>query len=295
MTPARVSATQRPTSWWLETLRRRAERMHEEALELSQPITWRDAKEQRAAIKFFNAAFRAEESGLRQAHELSHDVAGWDPELAEVLRLYGDEEGWHRQLLTTFLAFVGGSVEPMGRVTRTLYKLYGRAERMETIVLSNLMFELIGSTTYRLALRNVHHPAARQMLTILTRDESFHVPLNVHFLRHVLARSDAAARRRLRVVHKLLFFSLTALPLASRPKARAFDAIPAAELARAYARELARLFAREPDLELSPPWSLLRLLGITRDEVLSGESISAASIEAAERSADRAQVNVTAL
>ena len=80
----------------------------------------------------------------------------------------------------------------MGKVTRTLYRLYGRAERMETIVLANLMFELIGSTTYRLALRNVHHPAARQMLTILTRDESFHVPLNVHFLRHVLSRADAA-------------------------------------------------------------------------------------------------------
>jgi hypothetical protein len=295
MTSARVSATQRPTSWWLETLRRRAERMHEEALDVSEPIRWRDAQEQRAAVKFFNAAFRAEESGLRQAHELSHDVARWDPALAEVLRLYGNEEGWHRQLLTNFLQYIGGSVEPMGRVTRTLYRLYGRAERMETIVLANLMFELIGSTTYRLALRNVHHPAARQMLTILTRDESFHVPLNVHFLRHVLARSDARARRRLRLVHRLLFYSLTALPLASRPKARAFDSIPAGELARAYARELARLFAREPDLELSPPWTLLHLLGISRDEVLGGESISAASIAAAERSADRAQVNVTAL
>ena len=79
MSPARRSATVRPTSWWLETLRRRAERMHEEALDLSQPITWRDAEEHRAAIKFFNAAFRAEESGLRQAHELSQDVASWDP------------------------------------------------------------------------------------------------------------------------------------------------------------------------------------------------------------------------
>ena len=295
MNSPKLSATQRPTSWWLETLRRRAERMHEQALDLSQPIDWRDAREQRAAIKFFNAAFRAEESGLRQAHELSNDVAHWDPQLAEVLRLYGDEEGWHRQLLTSFLGFLGGGVEPMGRVTRTLYRLYGRAERMETIVLANLMFELIGSTTYRLALRNVHHPAARQMLTILTRDESFHVPLNVHFLRHVLARSDAGARRRLRLVHGLLFYSLTALPLASRPKARAFDSIPTAELARAYARELARLFAREPDLELSPPWALLRLLGITREEVLGGDSLSTASIEAAERSADRAQVNVTAL
>lgn len=295
MTSARRSPTERPTSWWLETLRRRAQRIHEEKLDLSQPIAWRDAREHRAAIKFFNAAFRAEESGLRQAHELSHDVAGWDPELGEVLRLYGDEEGWHRQLLTNFLDFLGGSVEPMGKVTRTLYRLYGRAERMETIVLANLMFELIGSTTYRLALRNVHHPAARQMLTILTRDESFHVPLNVHFLRHVLARADAPARRRLQLLHKLLFFSLTALPLASRPKARAFDSIPASELMRAYARELARLFAREPDLELTPPWTVLRLLGISRAEVMAGDSVSTASIEAAERSADRSQVSVTAL
>jgi hypothetical protein len=295
MTPARRSATVRPTSWWLATLRRRAERMHEEALDLSQPIAWRDAEEHRAAIKFFNAAFRAEESGLRQAHELSRDVASWDVDLAEVLRLYGDEEGWHRQLLTNFLDFLGGSVEPMGKVTRTLYRLYGRARRMETIVLANLMFELIGSTTYRLALRNVHHSAARQMLTILTRDESFHVPLNVHFLRHVLSRTDAASRRRLKRVHKLLFFSLVALPLASRPKARAFDSIPTAELSRAYARELARLFAREPDLELMPPWTLLGLLGISRAEVFAGDGVSAASIEAAERSADRARVNVTAL
>ncbi len=295
MTPARRSATQRPTSWWLEILRRRAQRMDHDAPDLSQPIAWRDDTEHRAAIKFFNAAFRAEESGLRQAHELSADVASWDPDLAEVLRLYGDEEGWHRELLGDFLRYLGGSVEPMGRVTRTLYRLYGRADRMETIVLTNLMFELIGSTTYRLALRNVKHPAARQMLTILTRDESFHVPLNVHFLRHVLSRVPAGRRRRLKLLHKLLFLSLIALPLASRPKAKAFDAIPTAELARTYARELARLFAHEPDLELTPPWTLLRLLGIRPRQVLDGNAVSAASIEAAEHSADRARVDVTAL
>ena len=44
-----------------------------------------------------------------------------------------------------------------------------------------------------------------------------------------------------------------------------------------------------------PPWTLLGLLGIGRSEVFAGESGLAASIEAAERSADRAQVNVTAL
>ncbi len=103
-----------------------------------------------AAIAFFNAAYRAEESGLKQAHELAGVVERWDPELAECLRLYGDEEGWHRELLTEFLAYLGGQVKPMGKVTGTFYRLYGRAERMETIVLTNLMFETIGSTTYRL-------------------------------------------------------------------------------------------------------------------------------------------------
>ena len=38
-------------------------------------------------------------------------------------------------------------------------------------------------------------PAARRMLTILTRDEAFHVPLNVHFLRRVLARDPSALPR----------------------------------------------------------------------------------------------------
>jgi hypothetical protein len=145
-TPARS----RPTSWWLSTLRRRAERMHDEHLDLSQPIVWESEEERRAAIKFFNAAYRAEESGVTQAHALADDVRRWDPELAECLVLYGNEEGWHKALLTDFLAYLGGDVQPMGRVTGTFYRLYGRAERMDTIVLTNLMFETIGSTTYRL-------------------------------------------------------------------------------------------------------------------------------------------------
>ncbi len=93
-----------------------------------------------------------------QAHTLADEVAEWDPDLAECLRLYGDEEGWHRKLLTQFLAYLGGEVKPMGRVTGTFYKVYGRAKRIETIVLTNLMFETIGSTTYRLALRRATHP-----------------------------------------------------------------------------------------------------------------------------------------
>lgn len=256
----------RPTRWWLETLRRRAERT-DAHITMTEPIRFESEAERAAAVRFFNAAFRAEESGLRQAHELAAEVRELDPELAEVLRLYGDEEGWHRELLTEFLAFLGGEIKPMGKVTRTLYRLYGSAKRMETIVLTNLMFETIGSTTYRLALGRVRHLPARQMLTILTRDEAFHVPLNVHFLRRVLGRSSRGARLRLRFVQRALFLSLTLLPLASRPKARAFDGIGTLELSRAYARELARVFASAPELGLPPPWLLLRLLGVDRSNV----------------------------
>lgn len=290
-----ASATERPTRWWLDALERRRQRMAEEYLELGEPITWSSEAERQAAIRFFNAAFRAEESGLRQAHQLADEVQRWDPDLASVLRLYGDEEGWHRELLTEFLGFIGGEVLPMGRVTRTFYRLYGRAQRMETIVLTNLMFETIGATTYRLALRNVREPRARQMLTILTRDESFHVPLNVHFLRHVLARQPEAARRRLRRIYLLLFVSLVALPLASRPKAQAFDGIPLLTLARAYAEQLGGLFAREKDLDFAPPAWLLALFGLRSSDLAKSEACAATSVEAAERAADRDGVTVTAL
>ncbi len=290
----RPSPTTRPTRWWLDTLKRRRANMAEK-LDPGADAAFASDGERRAAIKFFNAAFRAEESGLAQAHMLADSVSEWDPDLAEVLRLYGDEEGWHRQLLTEFLERIGGGVQPMGRVTRTFYKLYARAERMETIVLTNLMFETIGATTYRLALRNVRQQAARDMLVILTRDESFHVPLNVHFLRHVLERSPSSARRRLKLLYKGLFLSLVLLPLASRPKARAFDGISTTELMRAYARELAKLFAREPDLGLVPPRGLLALLGVGQEELSSGEDLASASIAAAEHAADRENVRVTAL
>jgi hypothetical protein len=275
-------------------LRRRSLRQADERLDVAGAALWENDAERRAALRFFNAAFRAEESGLRQAHELSDVVAAFDPELSEVLRLYGDEEGWHRALLTEFLGAAGGKVEPMGRVTRALYSLYGRATRMETIVLTNLMFETIGSTTYRMALRNVTQPAARQLLTILTRDESFHVPLNVHFLRKVLARTSTGGRLRIKLIYQLLFVALVLLPLASRPKAKAFDRLSTIDLARGYARMLAGLFEREPDLGLSPPRLILRALGI-RDSDLSDEALSATSLESAERSAERENVSVTAL
>jgi hypothetical protein len=289
----RPAPTARPTAWWLSALQRRAERMHETYGSV-EPPRFEDEAEQRAALKFFNAAFRAEESGIHQAHELADEVANWDPELGEVLRLYGNEEGWHRELLSEFLGALGGEVAPMGRVTRTFYKLYGRAKRMDSIVLTNLMFETIGSTTYRLALGNVTQPAARRMLTILTRDEAFHVPLNVHFLRRVLAR-DPSGRARLARLYQLLFVALILLPLASRPKARAFDRIGTRQLMRAYALELGRLFAREHDFNLTPPRLLLRALGISSEDLLRGAAQSPTSVEAAELAVDRENVVVTAL
>jgi hypothetical protein len=286
---------QRPTSWWLRMLRRRAERMYEEKLDLEQPITWTSEAERQAAIAFFNAAFRAEESGLRQAHDLAGEVATWDPELAECLRLYGNEEGWHRELLTEFLAYLGGEVRPMGRITRTFYRVYEQAKRIETIVLTNLMFETIGSTTYRLALRRAKHPAVRQMLTILTRDESFHVPLNVHFLRETLARQPDRSRLRLRLVYDLLYGALLLSAAASRRRAQKFDHIPFKELARAYAEHLARLFVQEDDLDLAPPAFVLWLFGFDEKELARGEGISAVSVRAAEAAVDREKVVVSAL
>jgi hypothetical protein len=285
----------RDTEWWLTQLRRRRERMSEEKLDLSSPVEWANDLERAAAVAFFNAAFRAEESGLRQAHELASEAEAMDPQLAECLRLYGDEEGWHRGLLTEFLEHIGGEIKPMGRVTSTFYRLYGRAKRMETIVLVNLMFETIGSTTYRMALRRVKHPAVRQMLTILTRDESFHVPLNVHFLRQALRGKNAATMRRLRFWYQLTFVALVASAYASRRRAKPFDTIEFRDLARAYAEHLGALFAREDDLGFEPPRVLLRMLGIDREGLADGEAARTVGIEAAIAAVDRTQVAVTAL
>jgi hypothetical protein len=290
-----VKPNQRPTSWWLAMLKKRAERMYEETLDLSKPIEWASEEERTAAIAFFNAAYRAEESGLTQAHELAEEVAAFDPELAECLRLYGNEEGWHRELLTEFLAHIGGTIKPMGKITGTFYKLYGRAERMETIVLTNLMFETIGSTTYRLALRRATHPAVRQMLTILTRDESFHVPLNVHFLREVLARTPWTSKIRLKPLYHLLYGTLIASSYASRRRALAFDKIPFEVLSKAYAEHLGRLFLHEADLSLEPSSLLLRAFGLKKAVLRKSEDLSAVSVAAAEAAVERENVVVTAL
>jgi len=269
--------------------------MNAETLDLSRPAVFTTSDERAAAIAFFNAAYRAEESGLRQAHEMADAVAREDPDLAACLRLYGDEEGWHRSLLTQFLAWLGGSVRPMGPTTRTFYRLYARAERMESIVLVNLMFETIGSTTYRLALRRATQPAVRQMLTILTRDESFHVPLNVHFLRAAIARADGDPRRmrmRLRAIYHATFVALVASTAASRRRAKLFDRIPTRVLGRAYAEQLSRLFLDEDDLGLAPSPFLLRAFGLGRDALLRAPS--PVSLDAAERAADRENVAVAA-
>lgn len=279
-------------------LRKRASRMAGEKLDLSAPVEWESEEERQAAIAFFNAAFRAEESGLMQAHELADEVREWDPDLAECLRLYGEEEGWHRALLTEFLGHIGGEVRPMGRVTGTFYRLYGKAERLDTIVLTNLMFETIGSTTYRLALRRARQPLVRQMLTILTRDEAFHVPLNVHFLRATLADgrlSDRTSKVRRKALYHGLFVALLGSAAASRRKAKRFDRIPFPELARAYAEHLGKLFLHESDLELRPSSALLRLLGLDPVALERSEHISAVSVLAAERAAERDDVVVTAL
>jgi len=284
----------RPTSFWLRLLKQRRERMYDDRLDLSTPIEWESAEEKEAAVAFFNAAFRAEESGLRQAHEIAGEVEAWDPELAETLRLYGDEEGWHRELLTEFLGYLGGDVRPMGPTTSTFYKLYARAKRHETIVLTNLMFETIGATTYRLALRTAKpRPAVRQMLTILTRDESFHVPLNVHFLRRVLSREPQSAKRRLRPLYHLLTASLMASAAASRRRAERFDHIPFRTLARAYAEHLGRLFLHADDLGFTPSRALLATVGLRRSDLFGQDDVL--SVEAAERAADRSRVVVEAL
>src|SRR5260221_1303794 len=89
----------RPTSWWLATLRRRAETMYSEPVDFSKPVEFESAEEREACVAFFNAAFRAEESGLMQAHRLADEVGAWDPDLATCLVLYGEDARWHRKPL----------------------------------------------------------------------------------------------------------------------------------------------------------------------------------------------------
>jgi hypothetical protein len=281
----------RPTSWWRSALERRAETMYEHHPTFSGPIEFSSEEERRACLSFFNAAFRAEESGERQALRLAQEIRAWDPALAETVALYGREEGWHRELLTEFIPRLGGEIRPMGPVDGGFYKLYGLASEMETIMLVNLMFETIGATTYRLALARVTQPQVRTMLLILMRDESFHVPLNVHFIREVLAARKASplVRLKLRAVYQATFAALVASSLASRRVARKFDHIPFTQLATAYAQNLGQLFLNEGDLGFEPPWMLLRLFGLDRRS-LAERDTGVTSVLAAEKSAVREKI-----
>lgn len=291
---------ERPTSWWLAALKKRAANMYAEEIDWAQPIVFSSAAEREACIRFFNAALRAEESGKSQAHQLADEVRAWDPELAECLVLYGNEEGWHHELLLKLLAAIGGEVRKMGRVTGTFYSAYARAKEMETIMLTNLMFETIGSTTYRIALGRIEQPLLRRMLTILARDESFHVPLNVHFIRAILRHKEAEngkaplARLKLKAIYHLVFLALLGSAAASRRVALDFDHISFGELSSAYAENLGRLFMNEHDLKLAPPWPLLRLFGLDRRRLAELDD-GAVSVAAAEASVDREKVEVRAL
>jgi hypothetical protein len=280
----------------LNALKKRAATMYEDDLDLSKPVEFESEEERRACIAFFNAAFRAEESGNSQAHNLAREVRAWDPELAECLELYGNEEGWHGELVSKFLKHIGGEVRPMGRVTGSFYRAYAQAKEMETIMLTNLMFETIGSTTYRLALGRIKQPQVRKMLSILTRDESFHVPLNVHFIREVLRhkKQGLLGRVKLQTIYYLVFVALIGSSAASREVAQRFDHIDFKELSTAYVENLGRLFLKEPDLDFEPPWALLRFFGLDRERLQSGEDW-VTSVAAAEAAAQRENVRVTAL
>jgi hypothetical protein len=286
----------RPTSWWLGALRKRAANMYDEELDLSRPVEFESERERVACVAFFNAAFRAEESGFSQAHNLASDVRAWDPDLGECIELYGNEERWHGELVEKFLRHIGGDVRPMGRVTGTLYKAYASATELESIMLTNLMFETIGATTYRLALGRVKYPAVRKMLSILTRDESFHVPLNVHFIREILTHKPPSTllKWKLKAIYHAVFLALIGSSAASREVAQAFDHISFGELSRAYVENLGRLFVQESDLDFHPARPLLAVFGLRPEALAEGEDW-ATSVRTAEAAADRENVRVTAL
>jgi len=289
------SPVSRPTSWWLKTLKQRAESMYEDEEKLP-PAEFASDAERLACISFFTAALRAEESGSSQAKQLAAAMREIDPDLAECLELYGAEENWHRGLIVDFLRDIGADVQPLGGLTGFFYRTYAKARHLPTIMLSNLMFEVIGSTTYRIALGRVQQPAVRKMLTILARDESFHVPLNVHFIREVLRHKQPSTlgRAKLRAIYYAVFGALIASSAASREVAQRFDHISFRELSTAYVENLGRLFLKEPDLAFEPPWALLRLFGIDRARLQSGDDW-VTSVAAAEAAAVRENVRVTAL
>jgi hypothetical protein len=286
---------QRSTSWWLQALERRARTMYEREDELFVPVSFVDATEREACGGFFNAALVAEHSGAMQAERLAAEVQAWDRELAQCLRLYGAEEAWHRGLLERFLGHIGCHVRPIRGVTGLFFGAYARARELETIMLTNLMFEVMGSTTYRVALGRATQLGVARMLTVLARDESFHVPLNVHFIREMLRHRGPSPLRmaKLRAIYHSVFWLLIASAAASRPVAQAFDRIRFSDLSRAYAENLSRLFLRESDLRFTPSRLAMRLFAIDPHELLAGDDVLSAA--AAEAAADRDNVVVTAL
>src|SRR6185436_17628357 len=97
-------------------------------------------------------------------------------------------------------------------------------------------------------LGRVRQPAVRAMLTILTRDESLHVPLNVHFVTEVLRFDPSLATRvRLQATYYSVFAALILSSWASRRVAQDFDTISFRELSTAYVENLSRLFAQSRD------------------------------------------------
>jgi hypothetical protein len=91
----------------------------------------------------------------------------------------------------------------------------------------------------------------------------------------------------------LLYVALLASAAASRRRVQTFDRIPFAELSRAYAEQLGRLFVQEDDLGFAPSAIVLRAFGLRKRDLSSGEGPSSASV--AERTADRDRVVVTEL
>jgi hypothetical protein len=138
-----------------------------------------------------------------------------------------------------------------------------------------------------MALAHIEQASVREMLSVSAKDESFHVPLNVYFLRRFLTTAEPRARLRLQRLFHLSFLGLLLLPLASRPKSRQFDGLGTRQLMRGYAEQLARVFLRESDLEFEPPWWALRLLGIPKHAVLNAADFHLTSDALAELAADR--------
>ncbi|HSC86253.1 MAG TPA: ferritin-like domain-containing protein, partial [Polyangiaceae bacterium] len=82
---------------------------------------------------------------------------------------------------------------------------------------------------------------------------------------------------------------------ASRPKAQAFDGVSARDLARGYAEMMGRLFLSEPSLGLRPSRIVLEMLDLREEDLIRLEGPGVASVEAAERAAEREHVVVSAL